>query len=170
MGRPRKSIAEHVANGTYRPSRHGGAAVEPGPGDGPAETIERPTKLGAEAARIWEELAELLAGSIRKRDVPALVELARWIARSDRIAELLDSLDPTDKDFKGLLVQAGIATDKVSDLTKRFGISPADRAKLKAIPSVNGPAVAKVPTRPQTKLDRAGKPAKGKAAKRKGRK
>lgn len=159
MGRPAKTIAEHRANGTYRPSRHGAEPV------GEAETelvekVERPAKLSPEAVVIWEELVAILRGVIRQRDVPALTELARWIVRSDRIAEKLDALDPTDTAFKAMLIAAGIATDKVSDLTKRFGISPADRMRLRS--DAPAAAVAKVPVRPQTKLDRAGAPKKGK--------
>lgn len=162
MGRPRKSIAEHKANGTYRPGKHGIEPQAEEPAE-PAESIERPADLGEDAARAWDELVQLLAGVIRRRDIPALKELARWTARSDRIAAELDKLKPGDKEFKALLVAAGIATDKVSDLTKRFGISPADRAKLKAEAPVV--AVAKVPTRPKTKLDKQGPPKPAKKGK-----
>lgn len=157
MGRPKKSIAELKQSGTYRPSRHASPADTDHVEDVATEQLERPEKLDEAAAEVWDELVELLGGSIRRRDIHALVELCRWIARSDKIAADLDALAPTDKTFKALLINAGIATDKVSDLTKRFGISPADRMKLKAeVPT--GPAVAKVPTRPKTKLDKMGAP------------
>jgi hypothetical protein len=157
VGRPRKSVAEHKANGTYRPGKHGveePAVVQDGP---VVEVIERPEKLSEDAAKIWDELVELLKGSIRRRDVPALVELCRWIARADKVADELDAVSPTDAKFKALMIVAGIATDKVSDLTKRFGISPADRMKLRTEVQ-SAPVAAKVPTRPRTKLDRAGPP------------
>lgn len=156
MGRPRKSVAEHLANGTYKPGRHGPLPGEP---EEPAlESIECPRELDDESRRVWGDLADLLAGVIRRRDIPALKELCRWITRADRIAKELDVLAPSDKSFKGLLVAAAIATDKVSDLTKRFGISPADRQRLRTGDAA--PTVAKVPTRPVTKLDKQGPPKK----------
>jgi hypothetical protein len=152
VGRPSKSIEEHKANGTYRPSRHGVLAgfveLEPEP----AEALARPEKLDGEAAKVWDELVELLGDSVRKVDTPVLVELSRWIARSDKIAAQLDPLDAADKQFKSLLIAAGIATDKVSTLTKLL----ADRKKLKTESAQ--PAPAKVPTRPKTKLDQMGAP------------
>lgn len=158
MGRPRKTLSEHLAKGNYRPCRHGPLSSEPE--ESPLEAIEKPTKLDADAGRVWDELSELLAGVIRRRDIPALTELCRWTARADRIAKELDVLSPADKLFKGLLIAAGIATDKISDLTKRFGISPADRQRLGA--GNAAPTVAKVPVRGPTKLDKSGPPKKAK--------
>ena len=131
--------------------------------DEPAERLVRPPSLTGRAAEVWDELAGLLGGVVRRRDVPALVELCRWVERSERIAKELDAMPPAAREFKGLLVAAGIATDKVAMLTARFGLSPADRARIKA-DKVAGPAAApkpKVKTRQPTKLDAAGGP-KGK--------
>jgi len=157
MGRPRKSIDEHLRNGTYRPDRHGPLPVPVSPADAPAEKLVRPPSLTGRAAAVWDELAGLLGGIVRRKDIPALVELCRWIERSERIAATLDKLKPTEKEFKGLVVVAGIATDKVAVLTSRFGLSPADRAKIKAEIAA-GPPKPKVPVRPATKLDKQGGP------------
>ncbi len=160
MGSPRKPIEEHVRNGTYREDRHGplpGASLPVG--DEPVERLVKPDSLGGRAAEVWADLTGLLGGVVRRRDVPALVELCRWVERSERIAKELDAMEPTDREFKGLLISAGIATDKVAVLTARFGLSPADRARIKAdrLAPV-APAKPKVKTRQPTKLDAAGGP------------
>ena len=151
MGRKRRAVEDRKLTGEYRADRHGPAPEE----GGEAESLVRPSSLSTCAVLVWDELVGMLAGVARKRDVPVLAELCRWVERSNRIAAALDAMQPTDKDFGRLLVSAGIATDKVDKLASRFGLNPTDRAK---VPQGEGPAKAKVPTRPRTKLDTQGGP------------
>lgn len=133
MARPRKSLEHHLKNGTYRPDRHGPLPAPSGADDAPAGDIPRPSSLANRAAEVWADLVGLLRGVIRRRDVPALAELCRWIERSERIAAELDVLAPSSPKFKNLLIAAGIATDKVAALTRQFGLTPADRSRLKGV-------------------------------------
>lgn len=151
MGRKSRPVADRLLDGTYQASRHGPPPAEGGEG----ESLVRPSTLSGRAADVWDEYAALLSGVVRRRDVPVLAELCRWVERSERIAAALDTLKPTDGPFPKLLVSAGIATDKVAKLSALFGLNPTDRAK---VPSGDGPAKAKVPTRPRTKLDAQGGP------------
>ena len=189
-GRPRKPIEELLRNGTYRADRHGplpdllanadgGAtanatvntaaanaataaeslAVSSGV-DEPGERLPKPSQLTGRAAEIWRELAGLLQSVLRRRDQPALAELCRWVARSERIAETLDAMEPTRKEYRQLLTAAAVATGQVTQLTARFGLSPADRSKVRGalIAAASTATKSKVASRPSTDLDRRGKP------------
>lgn len=149
MPTPRKSTEDHLRDGTYKPSKHG-----PLPSAEPveAERLRRPESLTGRAAAVWSELVKLLTGVVRKRDVPVLAELCRWVERSERIAAVLDAIDATDPAFGKMLVNAGIATDKVAKLSALFGSTPADRAKVRAVVAEGG-GRGKVATRPRTSLD-----------------
>ena len=84
-----------------------------------------------------------------------------WWSRWRSLEEALDEKQPGAKGYNQLLVGAGIAADKVDKLGSRFGLTPADRARLKAEAATV--AKAKVMTRPTTNLDRQGPPkARGK--------
>jgi hypothetical protein len=170
-GRPAKSVEHHLAKGTYRPSRHGPLPATPAPAviqtpvsvpasGGPPP--ERPGELTGRAAEWWDQYTRQLGGLVRETDTAALAELCRWVTRSELIAARLDAMDPAAREYKALIVSAGIATDKVATLGARFGLTPADRAKGKvaAPPPAEGagPAKPKVRARPQTGIDREGKP------------
>ncbi len=147
-GRPRKSIEQHVLDGTYRKDRHGPLTPENAPAAAPPPT---PANLTEAERVVWRELVGLLAGVVKPRDTPTLVELCRWMARADLIAVALAATKPGAKGFAQLLTASAIATDKVAVLSGRFGLSPSDRAKLGA--DVHTPAPAQVKTRPRTALD-----------------
>jgi phage terminase small subunit len=148
-GRPRKSVEQHVLDGTYRKDRHGPLTPENTPATAPPPPV--PSNLTTAERAAWKQLTALLAGVVKPRDTPTLVELCRWMARADLIAVALAAVKPGAKGFAQLLTAAAIATDKVAVLSGRFGLSPSDRAKLGA--DVHTPAPAQVKTRPRTALD-----------------
>ena len=152
MGRRPKALEKHILEGTYRADRHGPLT----PADMPAPPPPMPAKLTGSVAVVWGEVVEVLAGVVKARDVPTLVELCRWVGRADTIAGVLDGLEPGGKGYTSLITAAAIATDKVLLLSGRFGLSPADRAKLRSESA--GPAKPKVASRPRTRLDRKGPP------------
>lgn len=177
MGRPRKSIADHLKDGTYRRDRHG-----PLPGESAdAATVATPTRepsslanpptddaiathapprkpadLVGDAAAMWDRLVVMLAGVVRERDAATLAEMCRWHAELRRVQAVLGKMTPGAKGYNQLLVAAGICGDKFEKLAGKFGMNPTDRGKLRIVES--GPRVAKVPTRPRTKLDMKGPP------------
>ena len=61
------------------------------------------------------------------------------------------------KGYKDLLIAAGIATTNFERYCSRFGLTLADRMKLR-IDKPTGPAKPKVMTRPRTSIDHQGKP------------
>ncbi len=152
-GRPRKSIEEHILNGTYRKDRHG--PIEPA--DLPAPFPSKPKSLPVSAGAVWDRLAAVLNGVAKARDVPTLEDLCRWIDRAERINVVLSAMDPAETGYVKALTGAAIATDKILQLSARFGISPADRAKLRSDTS-SGPPKPKVKVRTPTKSDRTGPP------------
>lgn len=62
MGRAPKSVDEHIANGTYKPSRHEGRGIS----IEPLENLPAPISLSKRAAEKWEEIvpAMLSAGLV----------------------------------------------------------------------------------------------------------
>lgn len=155
MGRPRKPVEEHVKNGTYRADRHGPLSDAI-----PGEVIappKKPADMNGDASAVWDRVVPLLAGAVRDRDAPLLAELCQWWAELERVTVVRDAMVPGEKGYNSILIASGICADKVVKLSEKFGLTPADRAKLK--PEVAaGPVAARVPTRPRTALDKKGKP------------
>lgn len=161
-GRPKKSLQEHVRDGTYRPDRHGPLPAKNG-GENAAKmppAVKNPEPLPPAAggqAELWAELNRLLSGVVTERDVPILTELCWWWAELRRVQAQLRGMTPGEKGYKDTLIGAGICSTNLDRLASRFGLTPADRAKLRV--ENPGPPQAKTPTRPKTKLDRQGPPA-----------
>lgn len=150
MGRPRKPVDLRLLEGSYQPSRHG-------PLPEPEETAPKPVKpagLTGESGKMWDRLLPLLEPVVRERDTPLLVEMCTWWAELKRVRAALKKSGPGAKGYQQLLVSAGICSDKVDKIASRFGMTPSDRAKLRA--EASGPVRAKVPVRPKTALDRLG--------------
>lgn len=146
-GRPRKPIEKHQLEGTYRPDRHGPVNAADLPEPPPA----LPPGLPDDVAAKWVQAVDLLAGVVKRRDVPLLIDLCRWLARSDKVAAKLDAMAAEEKGFNQTLIAAGIVTDKLLQLSGRFGMTPSDRAKLRVDHATT--SKARVSTRPRTKLD-----------------
>lgn len=150
----RKPIEQHVLDGTYRADRHGPLAADDQPAAAPPMP---PAKLTESEQSAWVDLTDLLGGVVKPRDVPTLTELCRWVCRADTLAAALANLTPGAKGFAQLLTASAIATDKVLLLSTRFGLSPADRMRLR---EESRPTTAKVKTRPRTSLDDQAPPKK----------
>jgi phage terminase small subunit len=152
MGRPRKPVESHIDSGTYRPSRHG-------PRPDPDEVTPPPAKpdgLDPLADAMWDRLARQLVGVVRDRDAAVLEQMCRWWSRWQEVEEVLSTRKPGTNGYTQLLVASGICSDKFDRLASRFGLTPADRAKIRAEVVVK--PRAKVATRPPTKLDKQGPP------------
>ena len=94
---------------------------------------------------------------LKPRDVPVYLELLRWLHNADKAAKALEGMEATAPKFAQMLTASAIATDKILALSSRFGLTPSDRAKLRAeLPAVA--AKPKVATRPRTSLDTEGPP------------
>lgn len=145
MGRPFKSIAEHQLHGTYRRDRHGDRA------DGasaPGSPI-KPADLPADAAELWESiLGSLPTAAVASVDYAALTGCCRWY--SVMLANLRQ-LDAGTGDAYKLTTLASIASKQFATFAQRFGLTPADRAKLRLlateIPDADEMRFFSVPTR-----------------------
>lgn len=149
MPRIRRPVESRLLDGTYEPGRHG-------PLPDPAESVTPPTRpddLTGTARKYWDELLGLLPGVVRERDGPMLAEMCRFRYELTRIRGELRRTKPGGKGYNQLLVASGIAFDKFDKIASRFGLTPSDRAKLRA--EMSGPVKAKVAVRKPTKLDRA---------------
>lgn len=169
MPRPRKSLEDHVRDGTYRADRHGplpagfltargpvpSPAVQPADAELTVQPPRKPEDMAEDVAAEWDRLALLLAGVVRDRDADAVSQMAWWLVELGRVQAVIGRMIPGHKGYKDALIAAGICQDKFDKLATKFGMTPADRAKLR---SEAGPPKAKVPTRPRTKLDAAGPP------------
>lgn len=134
-GRPPKPIEQHIAEGTFRKDRHGGALVVTTPGTGILH-LGPPSHLTPYQQGVWAEIARLLESIVRESDA-AMVEIAAVAYVSYREAqEVLDREGYTVTDDKGNLkvhplVQIRDRSMKMyMDSSARLGLSPADRARL----------------------------------------
>lgn len=135
-GRPPKPLEQHALDGTYRPDRHGdqGAAVQA------AGEPVMPADFSGEARACWESVvAPLVALKVaRGLDQPALVALCEWWARYRRYAAAFDAPEAMELDVlhqTRLGSLAALAWDQFSRIAARFGLTPADRQRLR----VDGP-------------------------------
>ncbi len=157
MGRHRKPVAEHVRDGTYRADRHG-PVPEPEP---PAPPPERPADLAGGAAEFWDRVLLLIGPTLRPADGPQLVQMCRWWARWVECEAALDAEEtPGTVEHSRLIKAAATCSASFDRIASRFGLTPADRAKLRS--EAPAQAKAKVATRPATKLDRQGPPTRSK--------
>lgn len=143
-GRPRKTIEQRLAEGSYRPGRHGpisasvaGRGVPVPPGD-----------LAPGPRAYWDRLCPKLteAGVACETDSEALALLCWWLHELSLLRAAIDQARERGVPVRSQeYVAVGIATDKVDKLAGRFGLTPSDRAKLKADPPP--PPAAPVPPR-----------------------
>lgn len=152
MPRARRPVEGRILDGSYKPSRHGPL---PDTSDMPIPPV-KPVGLKGDAARFWDELIATVGKYSRDSDGMMLAVLSELCSERARVWAALRKTKPGAKGYNQLLVALGICTDKVDKIASRFGLTPSDRAKLRA--EQVGPVKAKVATRPRTKLDRAGGP------------
>ncbi len=137
--RPRKPHELKVLEGTFRPDRDGDPATVPASGS-PAP----PAHLKGEALAFWKSVVPGLieAGVAKERDAAELAGMCEWWARYRRFSRQLDRAKGTAKNLQAMVVRAGISWDKFASIACRFGLTPADRAKLRADLTPKKPGVA----------------------------
>jgi P27 family predicted phage terminase small subunit len=145
-GRPRKPIALKILDGTYRADRDGPAGASVPAGGAP----EPPPDLAGEARAFWGQVVPGLCarGVAAACDAPALACMCQWWARYRRFGEMLDQSAgapaeeaPTPANLYRLVLNTGIAWSNFDKIACRFGLTPADRAKLRVSPPAPRPGV-----------------------------
>jgi len=114
-----------MRQGTYKPGRH---QVQPTAGG----DLVRPSGLGQYGMRLWDHVIDFVeqAGA-GECDTECLAGMCRWYQQYRCIYTRLDKIRPDDDRYRELLYSAAAAWRAFVDMASRFGLTPADRAKLK---------------------------------------
>lgn len=160
MPRPRKTIEQHLLDGTYRRDRHGPIPrklknVHKTPMENRPKSIEpiSTSQVPFEAAALWDLVTSTRI--LEESDKPMLAMMCQYWVQMGRC---LSDLEKCDHTSRGTYIKSlRAASDGWKELAVRFGLSPADRAKL-----VEGKTeeedLPKVESRPKTRLDSAPPP------------
>lgn len=129
-GRPPKPLEQHLIDGTYRADRHGsdGEAVQ---ADG--EPV-MPEDFDGERLACWQSIvAPLVKLKIaRAIDTPSLVALCEWWARYRAFGSLLDKPEEFSVMLQSRLMRLSVeAWNQFARIAARFGMTPADRMRLR---------------------------------------
>lgn len=136
MGRTKKPASLKVANGTYRPSRHGPVDAEVQPGD--FGDVSPPECLGDIGATKWVETIELLKGMkiLTSADRDALTTYCKNFDRVAHYSKVLDKDGEFSVSMTGSLQkhpalferrQAEMAIERFQ---KQYAMTAAARASL----------------------------------------
>jgi P27 family predicted phage terminase small subunit len=140
MGRQPKSVDEHKANGTYKPSRHDGRGIT----IEPLEKLPAPISLSKKAAEKWEEMvpAMLSAGLVSVVDAIILKDafISYDIAQDclekvngyDSYGEYLSNLDKIKQ--MNLLDVYKEHMNRFHKIMMKFGVTPEARTRMRVKP------------------------------------
>ena len=134
-GRPRKPVERKILDGTFRQDRDGPAPA------GPLGEPAKPPFLSPIAADLWDLVVPGLVaqGVAGERDTPALVSMCEWWSlyrvNMDRLYQTAGGqarkVPLAGKPARALQIGAAEASRQFQALAARFGLTPADRARLK---------------------------------------
>lgn len=140
MGRQPKSVDEHKANGTYKPSRHDGRGIT----IEPLEKLPAPISLSKKATEKWEEMvpAMLSAGLVSVVDAIILKDafISYDIAQDclekvngyDSYGEYLSNLDKIKQ--MNLLDVYKEHMNRFHKIMMKFGVTPEARTRMRVKP------------------------------------
>lgn len=140
MGRPPKSVEDHIKNGTYKPSRHEGRGVTMES----LETLPAPVSLSKRAAEKWEEMvpAMLSAGMVSIVDAVILKDafISYDIAQDclekvnayESYGEYLSNLDKIKQ--MNLLDVYKEHMNRFHKIMMKFGVTPEARTRMRVKP------------------------------------
>lgn len=134
-GRPPKATDKHRRQGTFRKDRHAARADVIAPIGGAG--VAPPFPIDAEAQWLWKLVADHLpAGTLGPIDAATLAGLCRWWSlwrKCDSQIESLNQDDPLSMALAyKLTCMSAAAWKQFEKLAARFGMTPSDRARLKA--------------------------------------
>jgi phage terminase small subunit len=126
-GRPPKTTAELKLYGGFRADRHGTRIDELIGGTEPVKP-----ELDDVGSSVWDLVITCLPRESKSAlDAPALAGMCQWYSR---YVSLMDRLVASvgEKEEYRLIVMTSMAWKQFEGSAARFGLSPVDRAKLKA--------------------------------------
>jgi len=139
-GRPRKPAPIKILEGTFRADRDTPGVIADG-------TPTPPASLKGDALRLWGEIVPGLVarGVANACDEQALALMVRWLAMAHRYTAAAEKMALSNKGLPRMANLAATATSQFDRIAARFGLTPSDRAKLRADP--NAKAASKVASR-----------------------
>ena len=110
-----------MANGTYQESKHGGRRREPAF----CGTPKKPKRMPKEAGEFWDQIVPSLEnkGVAKAIDAAALELMCIWWARLKKLQRMKKDNYQTD-------CRLAMASKQWQSLAAKFGLTPADRARL----------------------------------------
>lgn len=132
MGRPPKPTDAHLRDGTYKESRHGNRVPD---SDFPAATdLQCPDDLSGHASEAWLRIIEVLPKDrLKQADVELLAGMCHWLGEFAKVRESLRGLEVTSQNYYKLTILAQMTWKAFKDCAGAFGMTPADRARLKFV-------------------------------------
>ena len=140
MGRPPKSVEDHIANGTYKKSRHEGRGIT----IEPLEKLPPPQSLSKRAAEKWDEIvpAMLSAGLVSVVDAVILKDaFTSYDIAQDCLEQVngyesygvyLRGLDKTRQ--MNLLDSYTQHMNRFNKIMMKFGVTPEARTRMRVKP------------------------------------
>ncbi len=119
-----------MIDGTMRQDRYGSEAdIVQIEGE-----VRKPRGLDRLAAAFWDEQCPALvkAGVLKASDAGEFTALCQWWARYCKLSRELDQKKADDEGYLSLLRATDLACRAFDRLASRFGMSPVDRARLRA--------------------------------------
>lgn len=140
MGRTPKSTEEHIANGTYKPSRHDGRGIT----IEPVEKLPPPVSLSKKAAEKWEEMvpAMISAGMVSIVDAVILKDAFTSYDIAQDCLEQVNGYESYGVYLKGLdktrqMNLLDVYTQQMNRFHKimmKFGVTPEARTRMRVKP------------------------------------
>lgn len=128
-GQQPKTIARHKRDGTYRRDRHGDRVDD---SDFEGDLPERPADLSVDELSVWElVLGTSPDGVLRAIDESELIGCCWWYGEYCKAMRCMRPMKATAKAYYRLANLAAIAWKHFAAAASRFGMTPADRARLK---------------------------------------
>lgn len=122
-GRPPKPLKLKLLEGDYREDRHGQPSKAMATADGAPRMPDSLDDVGRE---LWETICRQQKNYLSESDGTALLALCEiWSLRAKTLA--MAQRHPTDKEIRCAFVAYHSSAEK---LLAKFGMSPADRARL----------------------------------------
>ena len=133
VGRPPKSTDQHKADGTYNVTRHRDR-VEDQSFDGEID-VAAPDDLGEVGAATWDRVVSTFPkDQLRFVDWDGLRWMCFWNGEAWNLAMRLQGMDVGQEGYRKVQMATIDAYKQFVTFAAKFGMSPADRAKLRMLP------------------------------------
>lgn len=132
-GQNAKSKSRHKREGTFRADRHAAMVDDR---DFAGDLPDRPGDLSPVEAEIWGHVVETTpAGILRRIDESELIGMVHWYGEYRRCMDEARRTSIAAKKYYRLIQMATMAWKHFAAAASRFGMTPADRARLKTMPA-----------------------------------